>query len=138
MLSVDETFDLEPALAHFLEHGYARLGRVMNDDTLQALRTRADDIMLGRVTYPGLFFQKGTETVETGRLVFGQRRILRLYVSRRLSQLSSRNKTPASHSPSDGMEAPSRRRVPGWMDYAKSSPARKRCHASETLRCLPP
>ena len=32
---MDETFDLEPALAHFREHGYARLGRVMNDDTLR-------------------------------------------------------------------------------------------------------
>jgi len=72
LLCVDETLDLEPALAHFREHGYARLGRVMNDDTLQALRTRADDIMLGRVTYPGLFFQKDTETGSYPDLVFGR------------------------------------------------------------------
>ena len=31
--------------------------RVLDDEGLAALRERADDLMLGRVTYPGLFFQ---------------------------------------------------------------------------------
>jgi phytanoyl-CoA hydroxylase len=57
-------FDLAPALAHLAEHGYARLGRVMDDATLEGLRERALDLMLGRVTYPGMFFQMDSETGE--------------------------------------------------------------------------
>lgn len=45
------------ALAHYDAHGYARLGPVFDEATLQGLRDRADDLMLGRVVYPGLFFQ---------------------------------------------------------------------------------
>ena len=72
MLCVSESLELGPALAHFQEHGYARIGRVMNDDTLHALRARADDLMLGRVTYPGLFFQKDTDHGSYRDLVFGR------------------------------------------------------------------
>ncbi len=54
--------DLAAALAHYREHGYARLGRVLGDDGLVSLRERAEDLMLGRVTYPGLFFQLDAET----------------------------------------------------------------------------
>lgn len=53
---------LEEALAHFREHGYARLGRVMREEGLARLRARTDAIMLGEVTYPGLFFQRDTDT----------------------------------------------------------------------------
>ncbi len=49
--------DLPTAIEHYREHGYARLGRVFDEPTLIALRERADDLMLGRVVYPGLFFQ---------------------------------------------------------------------------------
>ncbi|XXF74965.1 phytanoyl-CoA dioxygenase family protein [Myxococcaceae bacterium GXIMD 01537] len=52
-----EGIDLEPVLAHYAEHGYARLGRVLSDEGLASLRERADDLMLGRVTYPGFFYQ---------------------------------------------------------------------------------
>ena len=38
MLVADANIDLEGALSHFGEHGYARLGRVMNDDALSSLR----------------------------------------------------------------------------------------------------
>jgi len=63
MLCVDaERFDIHPALAHYAEHGYARLGRVLSDEGLAALRERADDLMLGRVSYPGLFFQPDATT----------------------------------------------------------------------------
>jgi hypothetical protein len=54
--------DLAGPLAHLAEHGYARLGRVLSDEGLEALRARADDLMLGRVSYPGLFFQMDAAT----------------------------------------------------------------------------
>ena len=50
-------FELEGCLAQLATQGYARLGRVLDDRGLAALRERAEDLMLGRVTYPGLFFQ---------------------------------------------------------------------------------
>ncbi|WP_434348812.1 phytanoyl-CoA dioxygenase family protein [Myxococcus virescens] len=63
MLCVDvERFDIRPALAHYAEHGYAKLGRVLGDEGLDALRERADDLMLGRVVHPGLFFQPDATT----------------------------------------------------------------------------
>src|SRR5437899_1305603 len=34
----------------------------MNDEALVALRERADAIMLGKIEYPGLFFQRDTDT----------------------------------------------------------------------------
>jgi phytanoyl-CoA hydroxylase len=49
-------------LATYREQGYARLGPVLEEDTLSILRARAEDIMLGRLTYPGLFFQKDSES----------------------------------------------------------------------------
>ena len=63
---------IEEALAHFQEHGYARLGKVMPDDTLARLRERADEIMLGKVSIEGLFFQLDTETGAYDDLVFGR------------------------------------------------------------------
>jgi phytanoyl-CoA hydroxylase len=52
-----ETFEARAALAHYAEHGYARLGRLLDDAGLESLRERADDLMLGRVSYPGFFWQ---------------------------------------------------------------------------------
>ena len=57
-----EGLDLGPVLAHYAEHGYARLGRVVSDAGLAALRERADDLMLGRVMYPGFFYQLDAPT----------------------------------------------------------------------------
>jgi len=57
-----QKIDLEHALAHFEEHGWARLGRVLDDSGIAAMRARADDIMAGRVSYPGLFFQAEAES----------------------------------------------------------------------------
>ncbi|MCP3100496.1 phytanoyl-CoA dioxygenase family protein [Myxococcus sp. K15C18031901] len=54
--------DVAAVLAHYVEHGYARLGRVLDDAGLEALRERADDLMLGRVVYPGMFFQPDATT----------------------------------------------------------------------------
>jgi phytanoyl-CoA hydroxylase len=48
---------IEPALDQWRAQGFAELGPVLNSAGLTALRTRAEDLMLGRVTYPGMFFQ---------------------------------------------------------------------------------
>ena len=47
---------------HFDEQGYVLLGPVMSEEQLQALRTRLDDIMLGRIRYEGMFFQLDAST----------------------------------------------------------------------------
>lgn len=72
MLAANAIVDIERALAEFEERGYARLGRLMSDDALASLRSRADDLMLGRVTYPGLFFQLDTESGRYEDLAFGR------------------------------------------------------------------
>jgi phytanoyl-CoA hydroxylase len=64
--------DLAPALVHYAEHGWARLGRVAMGETLEALRARADDLMLGRVSYPGLFFQMDAASGSYDDLTFGE------------------------------------------------------------------
>jgi hypothetical protein len=64
--------DLEPVLAHYAQHGWARLGRVASDEALEALRARADAIMLGRVGHEGLFFQHDAETGRYEDLEFGR------------------------------------------------------------------
>jgi len=64
--------DLGAALAHYREHGWARIGRVADDHALDALRTRADEIMLGKVKYPGLFFQIDSATGDYDDLTYGK------------------------------------------------------------------
>jgi hypothetical protein len=64
--------DVAGAIAHFREHGWARLGVVASEDTLAGLRARADDVMLGRVVHEGLFFQRDSETGRYVDLVFGR------------------------------------------------------------------
>jgi len=64
--------DLEQVLADFDRDGYARLGRLMSDEGLDALRGRADDLMMGRAPDPGLFFQLDTETGSYEDLTFGR------------------------------------------------------------------
>jgi phytanoyl-CoA hydroxylase len=65
------TFDLDTALAHYAEHGYARLGRVLSDEGIAALGTRVDDLMHARVTHDGLFFQHDATTGRYEDLEFG-------------------------------------------------------------------
>ena len=67
-----DEMDVTAAIAHFREHGYARLGKVASDDTIEALRTRAEDIMLGRVVYPNLFFQIDGTTGRYDKLTYGR------------------------------------------------------------------
>jgi phytanoyl-CoA hydroxylase len=52
-----ERLDLERPLAEWAEHGYARLGKVLSGPGVAALRERAEDLMLGRIKHPGLFYQ---------------------------------------------------------------------------------
>lgn len=54
--------DLREPLARLERDGYARLGPVLGPEGLAALRERADDLMLGRVEYEGMFFQLDATT----------------------------------------------------------------------------
>ncbi len=67
-----ESIELAGPLAHYREHGYARIGRVIAEDFLAALRARADELMLGQVAIPGLFFQHDSDTGRYEELAFGQ------------------------------------------------------------------
>ncbi len=63
---------LEAALEHFRVHGWARLGRLADDEQLARLRERADDLMLGRVVHEGLFFQHDAPSGRYYDLDFGR------------------------------------------------------------------
>ncbi len=65
-------FAADAALAHWREHGWARLGVLADEETLRVLRQRADDIMLGRVVHEGLFFQRDAESGRYEDLEFGR------------------------------------------------------------------
>lgn len=64
--------DIGASLAHYEAEGYARLGRLLSDEQLVLLRERADAIMLGQVTYPGLFFQHDAATGNYNDLEYGK------------------------------------------------------------------
>jgi phytanoyl-CoA hydroxylase len=72
LLPEARSLDLDAPLSDYAARGYARLGRVMTDEGLAALRARADDLMLGRVTYPGLFFQHDAGSGRYEDLAFGK------------------------------------------------------------------
>lgn len=73
-IALDEPSDgaLDGALSFFRAHGYARLGKLVPDALLEQLRQRVDDILLGTVTYEGLFFQHDGETGRYEDLVYKQ------------------------------------------------------------------
>ena len=52
-----EQRDLTTPLAHFAEHGYARLGIVLEAEGAEALAERATALMQGAAPHPGLFYQ---------------------------------------------------------------------------------
>jgi hypothetical protein len=70
MILDDATID--EAVAHYREHGWARLGKLLDADGVEALRRRADAIMLGEVTYPGLFFQHDADSGRYEDLEYGK------------------------------------------------------------------
>lgn len=64
--------ELDALLDHYRRHGWARLGLVAGEETLSTLRTRAEEIMLGRVVHEGLFFQHDAPTGRYEDLEFGR------------------------------------------------------------------
>jgi len=64
--------DFDAVLEHYARHGWARLGRLGDAGTMDALRARADAIMLGEVTYPGLFFQHDAASGRYEDLEYGK------------------------------------------------------------------
>ena len=64
--------DVAAAIAHFREHGWARLGVIADEATLAGLRARAEDLMMGRVVHEGMFFQRDSPTGRYVDLVFGR------------------------------------------------------------------
>jgi ectoine hydroxylase-related dioxygenase (phytanoyl-CoA dioxygenase family) len=66
------SIDLDSVIAHFREHGWARVGHVASDAFIAAIRARCDDIMLGRVIDPRLFFQHDSHSGRYEDLVFGR------------------------------------------------------------------
>lgn len=63
---------LDEAVAHYREHGWARLGKLLDDASVDALRARVDAIMLGQISYPGLFFQHDSESGRYEDLEYGK------------------------------------------------------------------
>jgi phytanoyl-CoA hydroxylase len=64
--------DIDAVVTDFRRLGWARLGRVASDATLEQLRLRADDIMHGRVDGSRLFFQRDSESGRYEDLAFGR------------------------------------------------------------------
>ncbi|MFO0550860.1 MAG: phytanoyl-CoA dioxygenase family protein [Polyangiaceae bacterium] len=64
--------ELARALDEYRARGFARLGRVLDDDALAPLRERADDLMLGRVVHAGMFFQHDAESGRYEDLALGK------------------------------------------------------------------
>jgi ectoine hydroxylase-related dioxygenase (phytanoyl-CoA dioxygenase family) len=64
--------DIAPIVEQFITHGYARVGHVADDEILEALRQRTDDLMMGRVVHEGMFFQHDSETGRYDDLPYGK------------------------------------------------------------------
>ncbi len=58
-------------VAEYRERGFAHVPNVVPQETLDALRARADDLMRGRVVHEGLFFQLDTTSGAYDDLEFG-------------------------------------------------------------------
>ena len=54
--------------AHFAEHGYVRLGHVLDDMGLVTLRQRIDAIMLGEISYQKMDFQLDGDAAEYAKM----------------------------------------------------------------------
>jgi hypothetical protein len=64
--------DRAATIAHYREHGWARLGTIGDSTTIARLRERADAMMLGEVSYPGLFFQHDAASGRYEDLEYGK------------------------------------------------------------------
>ena len=54
--------------AHFEEHGYVRLGKVLDDAELAELQQRIDEIMLGEIPYSEMEFQLDGEDADYAKM----------------------------------------------------------------------
>jgi hypothetical protein len=72
LVARDARIDVDDVVSQFLEHGWARVGKVLSDEGAHALCQRTDELMLGRVSYPGLFFQLDASTGHYEDLPYGR------------------------------------------------------------------
>lgn len=73
MLAVaPNTLDIESPLADFARLGYARLGVVLNATGIERLRRRCEELMLGAVRYPSMFFQHDSPNGRYADLRYGK------------------------------------------------------------------
>lgn len=63
---------LDDVVAHYREHGWARVGALADEGTLAPMRKRVDEIMLGEVRYDGLFFQHDSPSGSYDDLSYGE------------------------------------------------------------------
>lgn len=64
--------DWSEAIAHYREHGYARLGVLAGAEQLAAMRERIDDLMMARLPNQDLFFQIDAPTGSYDDLTYGK------------------------------------------------------------------
>lgn len=64
--------DWTSAIAHYQEHGYARLGVLASEDRLSAMRARIDDLMMARLPNQDLFFQIDAPSGSYDDLTYGK------------------------------------------------------------------
>ena len=62
LVAAAASLPLDAPLAHYRAFGWARLGPVVAPAALDALRRRAEQLMLGEVVHPGLFFQHDSQS----------------------------------------------------------------------------
>jgi phytanoyl-CoA hydroxylase len=67
-----EDDELQAVLRNYADEGWAALPGTFGAAAVDALRTRADELMLGRVVRDGLFFQLDTTTGRYEDLAFGK------------------------------------------------------------------
>ena len=69
--SIDDQ-ELDDAVATYRREGYAHIPAVADDATMEALAARSNEIMHGRVSYDGLFFQLDSASGKYYDLKFGE------------------------------------------------------------------
>ena len=73
MLAVEpQSLDIETPLANYAQHGFARLGIVLDAQGIETLRQRCDDLMMGVLRYPAMFFQHDSPTGRYDELSYGK------------------------------------------------------------------
>ena len=65
-----EDLPLSEPLAHFAEHGYARLGPVLEGEGAARLAARADVLMMSDTPHPGIFYQHDADSGSYADLQF--------------------------------------------------------------------